>query len=349
LKNILAILGAVMGLLIWIGINKISAGFENVSPGVTDLSFFENSLIINPVMKYLPSGWGALAVLNFASGNWAVSFPYLLLLILFSFALGLLAIKTISILHHDGVISEFYGESVIYSNDSPPTGSALIAHIKRDIILLYREYNVLMSSLIIFVLLVLFPLVVGDQYSSKVYSSYLSPPFLIFAVMLGNQIGSRLIPLEKLAFWWNLATPNGPRLLLMSKIITGLLFVTLLGGLAGVIHRLMGIAGEFSEIFVVIGSAWGGFAIGMPIGAYFPRFNWDNPNRMLTGGGIFIYILSLIIVLLPFIGIYILIESFFRDMINPGIIIMLLSVFLLLISMLVTSRKLLNFEWKPDV
>jgi len=349
LKNILAGLGALLGILIWISINKVTIGFENITPGSTDFSILENSFVISPVIKYLPSGWGALAVINFAQGNWEVGLYYFVILASGSVLLGVISFKLISGYYQSGIVEESstVGETIF--QDSGPSGSAIMAHLKRDIILLYREYNVLMSSMVFAAILAIFPLIEVDRASLKPFYSYLSFPMMGFAIALGNQMGSRLIPLEKLGFWWNLITPNGLRLLLISKTVIGLIFVTILCVLAGLIHRILGITEDYNGLLILIGTAWGGFAIGMPVGAYFANFNWDNPNRMLTTGGLIMFIFLLIIISLVTIGIYLLINWILKGTLHPGIYAMTLASIFVFISLIVTGRKLSNFEWKPDV
>ena len=168
---------------------------------------------------------------------------------------------------------------------------------------------------------------------------------VIFAVFFGGQLSSRLIPLEKLGFWWNLVTPQGIRLALLGKVMIGIIFTTALVALVGAVHLATGRAQSVTYLLFLVGFSWSGFAVGLPLGAYYADFNWDNPRRMLRAGGGFLYALVATITGLLMYGFAVLTAKLLPGIIDPALIILLLSAALLALSVAVTSIKTANLEW----
>jgi ABC-2 type transport system permease protein len=347
LKAVLGIVGSLFGLAIWAGFHAMTRMMpsESSSHGIESIS--RGAFISSPVFSYLPSGWASRAVIGAAEGSWMASLEFVLILLAASAVLVYLAFKATARHYADGVIGQFSESSTVALVNTRIGKSPLLAHLRRDILLLLREPNVTMQGIIMLLFLLLLPFISGHDDWRDLVSIPISPVGAIFAVFFGGQLSSRLIPLERLGFWWNLVTPQGTRLALLGKVITGMIFTTVLIALVGIIHLVTGRALSVTYILFLIGFSWSGFAVGLPLGAYYAEFNWDNPRRMLRAGGGFIYALAATATGLVLYGIIVLIAKFIPGIISPALIILLLSAGLLVLSVSVAAVKTANLEWLP--
>jgi hypothetical protein len=263
--------------------------------------------------------------------------------------LTLLALKAISGFFDQGVVEEYAETSGSRFLSFGWGGSPLIAHLRRDMVIILREINALSQSLILIIFLIIFPFFAGSAGNREPLPLSIPPSSIIFANILGCQIGSRLIPLEKLGFWLNLAVPGGCRHAVLSKSIVGLVFGGLTATLVGIIHISTGITAEINYILFLAGFFWAGFGLGVVFSIYFGDFRWENPNRMLKMGGFFLYISSVVGIIIPFGVVAFATGEFLPGIIDPGILMVMLSLILVFISILITLRKLSNFEWDAKV
>ena len=346
LKAMIGIIGSLLGLAIWVGFHTAARLMPTESPpqGVESISM--RGLVSSPIFSYLPSAWASEAAMGAATGKWVLSLEFLLMLAASSAVLGYLAFKATARYYAGGIAGEFSQSPTVAIVNMRIGGSPFIAHLKRDTLLLMREPNVMMQGIIMLLFLLLFPFISNPDGWRETVSIAVSPVVAIFAVFFGGQISSRLIPLERLGFSWNLITPRGARLALMGKVLTGTVFTTVLVVLVGTIHLITGRAFSISYILLLIGFCWSGFAVGLPLGAYYADFKWDNPKRMLSAGGGFLYALIAMITGSVLYGIVVLAAKFLPDMVNPAFLILLISVGLLTISLAATAAKIANLEWR---
>jgi hypothetical protein len=219
--------------------------------------------------------------------------------------------------------------------------------VKRDALLFLREPNVAMQGIIILLFLLLLPFISGRTEWQSLVSVSISPVGAIFAVFFGGQISSRLIPLERLGFWWNLVTPRGARSALLGKVLIGMIFTTAMMLFIGIVHlAAAGISGA-TYILLLIGFCWSGFAVGLPLGAHYADFKWDNPKRMLRAGGGFLYAVTAMMTGIVLYGIIALAAKFLPGMFNPAFLTLLISAGLLMVSIAATAAKIANLEWTP--
>ncbi len=349
LKNILAVIGSLLGIGIWTGINLIRPGIPSGGLIGNPRIFESLDETLMPTLDYLPSGWAARSLSAAAAGDWGTGILFLAILTITAGILGFLAYKSTAHYYSGGVVEESPEASISGSFGFLTGVSPLLAHMKRDLIIMFREFNALVQSLIMFIFLILFPFVVGRSPDSKGLFNVSSPIGSIFIILLGYQIGMRMIPIERLGFWINMTTPGGLRLAVLGKTIVGLLFVTILAISAGTIHLMAGAPGGVGYILMLIGFSWAGMAIGLPLGLFFGDFNWDNPNRMIKSGGIIRYVI-LLTILIGLLGVVagILGAGTFSS-INSGLIIVFFSLVLLAASLAISTNKLTNFEWRPEV
>jgi ABC-2 type transport system permease protein len=348
LKGMLTVVGSLIGVALWAGFNRFSSRFSShtveFKPAVAKMA----ALVSSPLIKWLPSGWAYKATAGAAQSNWGQSLEFGAILAAVSIALTYLALKTISIYYSSGISEEVAQPSVAVTGINMG-GSPLVAHIRRDLALFLREPGVITQSLIMLIFLFLYPFVFSQKGLDIPSGMLISPIAALFAAFFGGQLGSRLIPIEKLGFWQSLATPNGRNLTLLSKTIVGLVFVTFLSALVALAHYLMGRLPDPMGILLVVAFAWIGLALGIPVGVFFANFNWEHPRRMLKGSGGLFYAISMIAGGFGTYGLMYLSARFLSSLISPIIIVFLIAGALLVLSIAITAAKLMNMEWNPEV
>ena len=244
-----------------------------------------------------------------------------------------------------GIVDESPGASPLMAVGSSAGGSPLLAHLKRDIILLYREPTVAMQILPLILFVLLFPYLAGDRQPGMVGNMALSIPVAMFALMFGSQLGSRLIPMERLGFCWNLLIPGGNRLMLLGKFVLGLSTISLFMVMVGLVHMATSTVSGFEYIILLTAFSYIGFGLGLPISIVYGNFAWEHPKQMLKGGGFFIMIFLVIIAgFAIYLGI-----SFMREFISPIILLPTVSIAILAFALTYSSMKLANFEWVSSV
>ncbi len=341
MKNVTTIIGGFLGIGLWAGINATMSAFDNAEPHAIspDLPIF--SLASSPFFAYLPSGWAFKAAINSAMGNWQAMAAPLLLLGICAVVLSYLAMAVTARHYSKGIVEESPEASLLISADSTVGSSPLMAHIKRDFILLYRQPQILMQILIVLIVLLLFPVIVRENQPGSFGDLPVSSPMAIFGLMFGSQLSCKLIPMERLGFCWNLMIPGGARLMLLGKFLIGLAMVVICSLFVGSAHLFMGSASGIGYIIYLASFSLIGFGIGMPIGLIYADFNWEHPKRMLRGGGAFISIVSTIL-----IGMIIYIAVILLGKLIPAIIVLpVFAVIVLIFAMAFSSMKLANFEW----
>jgi hypothetical protein len=348
LRNALAISGAVMGLAVWGVFNFLSRSLgENLSEGADAAGLIFRGL--SPALSFFPSGWASMAAIDIAKGEFAGFLFYFVLITAFAILVTLIAYKSMSWYFKGGIVEEFSGPSRTRLLSFSGGGSPFIAHLRRDIIIILREINALSQSLILIAFLTILPFFAGSAGDRAAFPLSIPPTGLIFAIILGCQIGSRLIPLERRAFWHNIISPFGSRYAILSKSVIGIIIGLLVAVTVGIIHQLGGIVAGADYILMLAGFQWAGFGSGMVFSIYFSDFGWENPNRMMKMGGLLLYLFSLFALAIPMgVAAYISGEMV-PGIIDPGLLVMALGLGLLLISILITRNKMSNYQWETEV
>jgi hypothetical protein len=303
----------------------------------------------SPIFQYLPSGWAYNAAVAAARGNLFGSIPFLLILAVCSTLLGWVALILTARHYAGGVVEEVAPPKVAAPISFGLGGSPLAAHIKRDVILFSRETGVVAQSLLMLIILLLFPFVVKGETLQRLTVLGISPVGTIIAALFGGQLASRLLAIERLGFWRNLVFPSGRHQTLTSKFILGLGFVTVLSALAATVHAVVLQQGNLGGVFLIVFFSWIGFAVGIMAGAFWSNFNWDHPRRMLKSGGGLIFAFAIIVIGPAMYALTYGISRLLADFVNPTMIVLVFSLGFLSISYIVSAIRLLNMEWTPDV
>lgn len=205
----------------------------------------------------------------------------------------------------------------------------------KDFRLIYRHPQLsiqllLMMAMILFIS-ILMPGSTGQTNLTANFTENTFGYFFILFIIVAAQNASRLIPLEGSAFWLLRVFPARIKQFLWSKCCLGLLLNQALALITLVVitiyHQLS--FTMFVHLFTLsIAINLSATSIGILIGSYYPRFDWEHPKRMLTSTGSFILtglsILCFVIIIF--------LEFFFRNISSASIWrtgLMLLSLFIL--------------------
>jgi ABC-2 type transport system permease protein len=350
LKGSLTVIGGLIGVAIWAVMNQFTGHMTSQTVGFSASSMRIVSLASSPIFKWLPSGWAFGASINAARGNWAASLGPLLLLCALSLILLYISFALMARQYSGGISEEVAEPAVATARlNLAIGGSPLMAHVRRDLMLLSRESAVIMQCLIILIFVLLFPFVGNQKEFPRAFLMSLSPPVALLAAFFGGQVGTRLVPLERMAFWQNLIIPDGQRLAVVGKAISGLSIITLLTAAIGVVHLVTGKINGVGSIVLLASFSWAGFGVGFCLSAFFSNFKWDNPRNLLKGGGNFIYLILTIFSAGIMYGVGFLISRLLSGMINPIVIMVMLSLGLLVIAVVIAAVRVVNMEWNPDV
>jgi len=341
MKNITAVAGSLLGVGIWAGINSTLGMLDKDNGPVTADNIPSFGITSSPMIKYLPSGWASKTAMSSAMGNWQEIILPLTLLTVSAVVLWYIAMRITRRHYRQGLVEDSGEASSVVRSASSLGGSPLLAHVRRDLILLYRQPQVLIQILLMFIFMTLFPFIAGKNQPGMEKDFPLSIPVAIFALMFGSQFGSRIIPLERQAFYRNFMIPGGARLVLLEKLLLGLGITLVCSVIVGTAHFLGGKAEKPDYIIYISEFAVVGFSFGLPIGLYFADFAWEHPKRMLKGGGSFIVVVVTLI-----LGAFIFGLSYLLKTIIPPILtISLLSGAALLLAAIISLLKLSNYEW----
>ncbi|MDZ7340310.1 MAG: hypothetical protein ONB27_03065 [candidate division KSB1 bacterium] len=159
----------------------------------------------------------------------------------------------------------------------------------RDFKLFRRDTRQLVNILLLVVMMVLLPIVQpGQELESEfaVYYPYLIT--LLFSALVSGQMASRLIPLEARTFWITRLLPQSSLRVVLGKFLLACGTSTALSWLAVLIvglyfHHPLQIVGMSALVALVLTTTMS--AVGLYVGAQWPRFDWDHPKRMLTYAG----------------------------------------------------------------
>ena len=345
LKGLLTAIGGFIGLAIWIGMNLLNRFDLSVtSPGDHNITNLQ-SIVESPVFAWLPSGWAYYSAINAGQNNWLACLGHAFLLALTSLFLAMISISMTKKYFSEGVreeLPEARSAASVFLNIS---GSPLKAHLRRDFLLLRRESGVYWGSLIIGIMMVFIPLFTSSGDGEKFAFLGFSPIIALFAAIWGGQIGKGLVPLERLGFWWNLVTPSGQRLALVSKYILGLIFVVVGSILIGTTHLIFSLASDINYMILMMSFSVLGFAIGLPVGLYFADFKWENPKRMIRASGNFASTAYTIIGAVILFGIVFAISKTGIGEITVSLASLAISIFILALSMTISAIKFQNIEW----
>ncbi len=348
LKVLLTVVGSLMGVAIWATMNLINRRtLDNQNTGAF-WSSTSKSFVNSPIFSWLPPGWASKASADSASGQWSLFLLPFVALVGCALVMAYISYKITARHYLSGIIQEIPELASEKTANINVGTSPIVAHFKRDFILFFRETEIMMSNVVIMIFLLLFPFIAftGND-STNFFSGTISPVSGMFAALFGGQVGSRIVLMERKAFWWNIAIPDGQRQTLISKSLLGLLFITLGATMISIIHLIFGKANEISYLFIMVSFSWAGFAAGLPMGIFYGDFKWEKSNKILKGFGGFLYIiLTFFTVALLYLASF-MPKILFSNGISPIFPIFVIAGIFMIMSLSISMWKIKNMEWNP--
>lgn len=180
--------------------------------------------------------------------------------------------------------------------------SIFAAFIIKDIRLMFRDPRQLVQTILFMLIMILVTFVLHDNSDNHFGQFYdgNDPIFVLLFLMIfmSAQTASRLIPLDGKAFWLMKQFPVSEKYIIATKYVLCLgLNQLLLSAVIVVIALFYKLT--FSLIlyyaFLSLITNLGGVGIGIIVGSFFPRFEWEHPKKMLTPAGTVVLFLLIII------------------------------------------------------
>ncbi len=138
LKTAITIIGSLIGVIFWAFMNRFNGRFSSETPDMNIPFEGMAKYVSSPILKWLPSGWAYGATKEAAFGHWGQSLAFMGILAIVSMALIYIALILISRHYANGIGEEVALPSAAISGISMG-GSPLMAHIRRDLAIFWRE------------------------------------------------------------------------------------------------------------------------------------------------------------------------------------------------------------------
>ncbi len=331
-KEILAFIGGLFGLLIWLSIQLITRYGENMAPqlksmSVEDIKVYITAVFNKPFLKFFPSTWGSNTLFYLHNGNYNQFGLNFTLITVTSVLLIFLCIVISQRIYYTGwssssQVSARTGfrkartEKEIAADDKSMYGRSLFSGVNyiivKDLKIISRDARRLLNIFLpIFMFTFLFFWTFSRNINGRGDIAFFLPLniliFLFFPLIVsgfinqnisGNNIGG-----EGLQFWILKISPVHTKKLLRTKIILSTILTVLCGGIVMIIFYFVYKPGPVYLIFglfLLILFSWGDSVIGTSVGTFFPVFKTNqssNRNNISFIGGLLNLILFLIYIL----------------------------------------------------
>jgi len=370
-QRIREISGALTGLItlgFWfiIQIFRVSA-FDRDSPDFDPMRFEQlEELAHRSFGDFLPSGWVSTVFTSFLQEDKALPWLhllglYLLAIVLFaaclfliqrSFLKGIALVDTSTFKKNKGQRKQGAVGKLIEGKPS-----VYLCVIRKDIKLILRDSRLVMQTVMLGIMMVFVSIIIdpGDTTGLPDFigEAYRFLFILLFSSIASAQMGSRLIPLERQAFWRLKLAPNPMRRIVISKLFLGYVITQLVTMIALAIvsvyyHQAFEM---FLALFIFsMPICLGASALGGLLGSLFPRFDWEHPKRMLTPmGGILLVVGALVWWIISLTLIFVPPVLFNSTMIfHPlnGLLCAIVAVLMSFIAIWWQAERLESMEWQ---
>ena len=370
-KDALTAIIALVFISVWAGLQFIRvAAFDHRSPEFDSNTVNRlQSLALEPFLNWIPSNIFAEGLAASAHGNWPGAISGLVVLTLISTIFYILSMRMIEGAYRRDLIGceqlgvRFGSRAQKKPPQSVNTGyrrtNAIWGTIMRDFRLLTRDMRHISQLLIFAVMMVVFPVVMKRDALEWSGQWALYYPFffvLLFEALAAGTIASKLVPLESKAFWLSKISPRPMRDNLWGKHFVSFGICTILGWIAVIITAFFNKCAFSMVLVILIAAAAVSFGISgltIGVGAFFPKFDWDHPKRMLCGSGNLIVNLSVMVYIALSVGLFALgwlIEEFLWGAMFLtgllGVLMMLIAAALLsYIGIQIAYRRFEKLEW----
>jgi hypothetical protein len=365
-KDVIGIINSIFFLVVWLGMNFIKVSSLDSSSTDFKASYFEllEKLAQNSTLDLMPSGAVGNALLFALNADFAKAFLFFLPLLLSAVIVYLICISLAENMYYSGWSG--YQESAREKKKVKEikTGSSLLPVIKNDIKLLTRDTSLFTGTIFSALIAVIFPLIlIRDQNStwgfgpSNMFSMQLMMAAMWCSFMF-SQTSSRLISMEGKAYWIMKVSPFSTGRYLKEKFLFAFISNSIIITTALLLTSyLLKINGKALIMLIVLHSlilSSGIACIGLMFGAIFPKFDWNNPRKMLKTSSIYLLMLSnsayiFLHFLLVFLSYKFFTEFGFSIGTNNAISVLIAVIFAVIIfriSMYFSTNKLSKMEWE---
>ncbi len=330
-KEVLAFIGGIFGLLIWLSSQIISRYAGDLAPelksmDVENIKQYITATFSKSFLKVIPSTWGSNTLFYLHNGNYREFIFNFVLVTATSIMLIFLCIVISQRIYYSGWSNAYQviarrgfkkrkagGE--VGTGDKKKYGYSFFSGINyimvKDFKVLFRDARRLLSvfmPLIMFTFLFFWSISrsIGEGGGIKFFLSLEVLLFLFFPLLVsgmvnvnisGNNIGG-----EGLKFWILKVSPVNAKKILRTKIVFSSAITALCGGMIMLIFYFIykpALSYLIFGLFLLILFSWGDSVIGTSVGAFFPVFKPSQSNRSNVSflGGILNLVLFLLYLL----------------------------------------------------
>jgi len=280
-------------LVVFIGVQLIKTSAFNInSPDYNPQTIgMLSDLGESSFFKWIPSTWAVFSVSYFVKGQFSKAVSYLLPLLVVSGFSFVISVRLMQHLFLRGVGTGYGKIKKVKIRTKAKIRSIINTIMIKDFTVMKRDTRLLTQNLFGLIILSVFPFIIESSNESPVpFLGEYRPYFLIllFLSMVSAQIVSRALPMEGKSFWFYKISPNYMRTAIIAKMLYNALFLIpyllVLLTVIFIVYKtslVIFLNVAVASIFIVLTSC----SIGILFGALMPKFDWENPKRMLKGSG----------------------------------------------------------------
>lgn len=331
-KEILAFIGGLFGLLIWLSSQLMARFGENLAPqlksmSVEDIRQYITAVFSKPFLKFFPSTWGSNTLFYLHNGNYkqfglnftlitATSVLLIFLCIVISQRIYYLGWSNSSQVAARTGFKRVRAEKGQRTREDGRYGRSFFSGVNyimvKDLKIITRDARRLLNIFLpVFMFTFIFFWTISSNINERGDIVFFLPLkiliFLFFPLLVSGMVNQNIagnnIGGEGLQFWILKISPVHTKKLLRIKIILSTILTILCGGIVMVIFYFVYKPGPAYLIFgliLLILFSWGDSVIGTSIGTFFPVFKTNqssNRNNISFVGGMLNLILFFIYIL----------------------------------------------------
>ncbi|MGQ9602611.1 MAG: putative ABC transporter permease subunit [bacterium] len=360
-KEVLALVGSLFGLGIWLGIQLLRSKIAASTPQeISGYSQLLSRSLTSPIMGALPSTYAARTLISFSISDWSNGILYLSVLLALSFAIlvGSIQIAKKAYLTGWTRTSSATQTKIRKRADHLPDFFFLLPRFERAIArTTLRAYirdpqqisQFFTLAIMLFVIAILPSITSGKGIGSEVRSV---TGVAYIAFICGLNLAMTLMVIDGKSFWLIMASPVSAARKVISKIVASLfflipiilVFLVILGVSKQITHRTLALMTP-----AVIALSIAGTSVGSALGLHYAKWDWDNPKRMHKIGGRMVMMVLIFLffaistIVMRYIGEGQVKEKFLNVIVTVTIPV---AAIFTLVSVWVCARKLRRMDWQ---
>ena len=385
-REILAVVGGLFGMLIWLSFQIIPRYVENITPelklmGIENIKQYIIAIFDKPFLRFLPSTWGSNTLFYIHNGDYREFIFNFTLITVTSILLIFLCIVLSQRIYYSGwsSTSQVIARKVLKKGKAEElkgTGekkygfsffSGVNYIIVKDFKLLFRDarrlFRIFMPvAMLIFLFFWSFSSDINKRGNINFFIPLEILLFLFFPLLISGMVNTNIsgnnIGGEGLKFWILKLSPVHAKKILRTKIIFSSVLTVICGSIIMIIFYFVykpGLSYLIFGLLLLILFSWGDSVIGTSVGTFFPVFkpSQSNKDNVSFIGGILNLVLFFLY-LLFFVGIIVgmlFLANYFSFptlVVFPVILVLELIVNLILHNVLInlSAYRLNGIEWK---